>query len=133
MTFSLEPVVLRLKRAETPFFRVARKVYDFSSSANLPVPQFFKPVGRLLYEGRSCVPVVWKRLECLIYIQPIFPADVNRWGDVYNWSPCRTSLGIRCFILVTMSGLVATSPSPQVGSGIVRHCALETEPSSDTM
>src|SRR5439155_8320143 len=27
MTFSLEPVVLRLKRADTPFFRVARKVY----------------------------------------------------------------------------------------------------------
>jgi hypothetical protein len=72
MTFCLEPVVLRLKRADTPFFRVARKVYDFSSSASLPVPQFFKPVGRLLYEGRSCVPVVWKRLECLIYIQPIF-------------------------------------------------------------
>src|SRR5207253_10397095 len=71
MTFSLEPVVLQLKRAETPFFRVARKAYDFSSSASLPVPEFFKPVGRLLYEGRSCVPVVWKRLECLIYIQPI--------------------------------------------------------------
>jgi hypothetical protein len=35
MTFSLEPVVLRLKRADTPFFRVARRVYDFSSSASL--------------------------------------------------------------------------------------------------
>ncbi len=115
MTFSLEPVVLRLKRADTPFFRVARKVYDFSSSASLPVPQFFKPVGRLLYEGRSCVPVVWKRLECLIYIQPIFS--------------CRCeSVGRRLQLVV-----VATSPSPQVGSGIVRHCALETEPSSDTM
>jgi len=80
MTFSLEPVVLRLKRADTPFFRVARKVYDFSSSASLPVPQFFKPVGRLLYEGRSCVPVVWKRLECLIYIQPIFSCRCESVG-----------------------------------------------------
>jgi acetyltransferase-like isoleucine patch superfamily enzyme len=72
MSFSLGAVVLRLKRADTPFFRVARKIYDFVWTANLPVPRFLKPVGRLFYEIRFGVILVWRRLKSLIYIGPLF-------------------------------------------------------------
>src|SRR5207249_3210567 len=72
MTLNLESVILRIRRADTPFFGAARKAYDFYSTVNLPVPPQFKPLGRMFYELRFLIPVVWRRLKALIYTQPIF-------------------------------------------------------------
>lgn len=72
MKCSLDSVVLRLKRADTPFFKSARTAVDFCRAATIPVPQLIKPAGRLLYEFRLYVPIMWKRFKALIYTTPIF-------------------------------------------------------------
>ncbi len=72
MMLTLESVVLRVKRADTPFFKTARSVIDFCLTATIPVPRLLKPVGRLFYESRFYVPILCKRLKSLIYTTPIF-------------------------------------------------------------
>jgi acetyltransferase-like isoleucine patch superfamily enzyme len=72
MKCSVDSVVLRLKRADTPFFKYARKAVDFCRTATIPVPQPLKPVGRLFYEFRFYLPILWKRFKSLIYTTPIF-------------------------------------------------------------
>jgi acetyltransferase-like isoleucine patch superfamily enzyme len=72
MRFTVEPFVLQLKRAETPFFKRARKILDFCFTAAIPVPHTLKPAGRLFYELRFYIPTLWKRVKSLIYTTPIF-------------------------------------------------------------
>jgi len=72
MSFSLESFVLGLRRADTPFFKRARKVFNCWSTATLPVPRMLKPVGRLFYELRFHIPVLWNRAKSLVYTTPIF-------------------------------------------------------------
>jgi len=80
MTCSVESVVLRLKRADTPLYRSARKVIDFCFTATLPVPQIFKPAGRLFYEVRFYIPVLWKRIKSFIYTTPVFSCRCESVG-----------------------------------------------------
>jgi acetyltransferase-like isoleucine patch superfamily enzyme len=72
MRISLESAVLRLKRADTPFFRMARRVCVFCFTATIPVPPLLKPVGRLFYELRFYAPVLWRRFKSLVFTTPIF-------------------------------------------------------------
>lgn len=69
---SMQSVVLRVKRADTPFFQFARKFLESCFTANIPVPRILKPVGRLFYEFRFFLPVLWKRLKSLLYTCPVF-------------------------------------------------------------
>lgn len=80
MSFSLGAAVLRLKRADTRFFRVARKIYDFVWTVNLPIPRFLKPVGRLFYEMRFGVILVWRRVKSLTYVGPLFSCRCESVG-----------------------------------------------------
>lgn len=72
MTLSMESAVLRLKRGDTPFFKAAQRVVHFCRTASLPVPRSFKPIGRLCYELRFYIPILWQRLKSLIYTTPLF-------------------------------------------------------------
>jgi acetyltransferase-like isoleucine patch superfamily enzyme len=72
MTLSVESVVLRLKRGESPFFRACRKGLKFCFTATIPVPQTLKPAGRLFYELRFYIPMLWARVKSLIYTTPVF-------------------------------------------------------------
>jgi acetyltransferase-like isoleucine patch superfamily enzyme len=72
MTISAESVILRLKRADTPFFKSARKIVDFCFVATIPLPRLLKPAGRLFYGARFFVPILWKRFKSLIYTTPLF-------------------------------------------------------------
>jgi acetyltransferase-like isoleucine patch superfamily enzyme len=72
MECTMENVVLRLKRADTPFFRRARKAVDFCLTAAVPVPQLLKPAGRLLYGLRFYIPMLWKRIKSILLTTPIF-------------------------------------------------------------
>ncbi|MFZ1008046.1 MAG: hypothetical protein WAN65_14490, partial [Candidatus Sulfotelmatobacter sp.] len=72
MTANLTSIVLRLKRADTPVFRVARKAVDFCLVFAIPVPSTLKPIGRLFYELRFYIPILWRRVKSLIYTTPIF-------------------------------------------------------------
>lgn len=80
MKLSVESVVLRLKRADTPFFKVARRVFDFCFTATIPMPQVLRPAGRLLYESRLYVPILWKRFKSLIYTTPLFSCRCESVG-----------------------------------------------------
>lgn len=52
--------LLKIKRAETPFFRALRHAILGTLRANVPVPAFLKPPLRLIYEGYYlCVPA-WR-------------------------------------------------------------------------
>lgn len=72
MECNIEYVVLRLKRADAPFFRIARKVVDFCFTANLRVPQTLKPAGRFLYGLRLYNSMLQKRLKSILITTPIF-------------------------------------------------------------
>jgi acetyltransferase-like isoleucine patch superfamily enzyme len=80
MDCSVEYVVLRLKRADTPFFRRVRKAIDFCWTATLPVPSILKPVGRLLYGLRFYIPILWSRFKSIIYTTPIFSCRCESVG-----------------------------------------------------
>jgi len=72
MTLTVESVVLRLKRGESPFFRTSRNVLKSCFSATIPVPGTLKPVGRLFYELRFYIPMLLARVKSLIYTTPVF-------------------------------------------------------------
>jgi acetyltransferase-like isoleucine patch superfamily enzyme len=72
MEYTLEYVVLRLKRADTPFFRIARKAVDFCFTATLPVPRMLKPAGRFLYGLLVYIPKLWRRIKSFLFTTPIF-------------------------------------------------------------
>lgn len=72
MKCSVQLVVLHLKRADTPFFKAARRVLDFCRTASLPVPRSLKPAGRFVYESRFYLPIAARRLKSLIYTTPLF-------------------------------------------------------------
>jgi acetyltransferase-like isoleucine patch superfamily enzyme len=80
MTYSVESFVLGLKRADTPFFRRARHIFDFCFTATIPVPRNLKSAGRLLYEVRFYSPVLWKRLKSLLYTTPMFSCRCESVG-----------------------------------------------------
>lgn len=81
MESSMEYVVLRLKRADTPFFRLARKAVDFCFAANVPVPQLIKPAGRLLYGLRFYLPILWNRIKSILYTTPMFSCRCESVGN----------------------------------------------------
>jgi acetyltransferase-like isoleucine patch superfamily enzyme len=72
MSLSVESFILGLKRADTSFFKRARKVFDRWSTATIPVPRRLKPAGRLFYELRFHIPTLYRRAKSLIYTTPIF-------------------------------------------------------------
>ncbi|MGA8270673.1 MAG: acyltransferase [Candidatus Sulfotelmatobacter sp.] len=80
MALSLESVFLRLKRADTPFFKAARQLIDFFFGLNMPVPRIAKPGGRLFYELRFYIPILWRRTRSVIYTAPIFSCRCESVG-----------------------------------------------------
>jgi acetyltransferase-like isoleucine patch superfamily enzyme len=80
MNCNLESVVLRLKRADTRSSRSARKLLNFCFAAAIPVPEILKPLGRLFYELRFYLPVLWGRLKSLIYTTPVFTCRCESVG-----------------------------------------------------
>jgi acetyltransferase-like isoleucine patch superfamily enzyme len=80
MEYSVEHVVLRLKRADTPFFRQARKAIDFCLTATIPVPSIVKPIGRLFYGLRFYAPILWSRLKSIFYTTPLFSCRCESVG-----------------------------------------------------
>jgi acetyltransferase-like isoleucine patch superfamily enzyme len=72
--------VLRLKRADTPFFKCAREIVDFCFTATIKVPRTLKPAGRLVYELRFYIPTLWRRFKSLIYTTPIFSCRCESVG-----------------------------------------------------
>jgi len=80
MELTLDSVVLRLKRADTPFFKSARRALDCCLKASVPVPRSLKPAGRFFYELRFYFPILWKRFKSLVYTTPVFSCRCESVG-----------------------------------------------------
>jgi acetyltransferase-like isoleucine patch superfamily enzyme len=80
MRFTVESFVVRLKRADTPFFKSARKIVDFCFTTTIPVPKPLKPAGRLIYELRFYIPTLWKKLKSAVYTKPVFSCRCESVG-----------------------------------------------------
>jgi acetyltransferase-like isoleucine patch superfamily enzyme len=80
MKCTVQSVVLHLKRADTPFFKAARRVLDFCRTVSIPVPQSLRPTGRFVYDSRFYLPILAKRLKSLIYTTPLFSCRCESVG-----------------------------------------------------
>jgi acetyltransferase-like isoleucine patch superfamily enzyme len=72
MLSTLEFAVLRLRRADTPAFKILKNTVRWLMTVSLPVPDIMRPYGRLLYDLRFFLPIPWKRLKSLLYAHPLF-------------------------------------------------------------
>lgn len=80
MAFTIQSWILHLKRSDTTNFRRVRKLYEALLTFNIPVPTFFKPIGRTLFDLRTVIIFGWKRLKTLLYIHPIFYSRCDQVG-----------------------------------------------------
>jgi acetyltransferase-like isoleucine patch superfamily enzyme len=69
-----------LKRADTPTLKVLKKMLRWMMTANLPVPRYIRPCGRLLYDLRFVLPMPWRRLKALLYLHPLFASRCESIG-----------------------------------------------------
>ena len=77
---SVELCVLRLKRSDGVFFRLARRLYDCCLTANLRTPDFLRPLGRCAYDLRMVAIFGWKHLKSFLYVQPLFSCRCESVG-----------------------------------------------------
>jgi hypothetical protein len=133
MTLTVESVVLRLKRGDSPFFRACRNALKFSFTAAIPVPQTLKPAGRLFYELRFYIPMLWARVKSLIYTTPVFCCRCESVGKHLQLGSLPYVRGHTLLYIgddVRFSGNLGC---PLEDSATVPLCALAAGPSSDTM
>lgn len=73
--------VLRVGRAQTPFFRTIKSVFLFLLRMRLPLPAAFKPLGRVLYVFHFAALNTVKRLYMFFYGEPLFRARCETVGN----------------------------------------------------
>jgi len=71
----MDRLILRIKRADTPFTRFARNALRKVLNPKAPpIPRFLKPVLRAAYEGRILAIVFGRALITIFYRHPLFQA-----------------------------------------------------------
>jgi acetyltransferase-like isoleucine patch superfamily enzyme len=74
-------LIVRLRRADTPFFRWAKKtIHKFLSPSISPLPKAFKPPLRLLYELHFLVLTLCRSLLTICYRNPLFQGRCASFG-----------------------------------------------------
>jgi len=76
--------LLKLKRAETPFYRFLKRLAQKLQRASLPVPRLLKPCFRFLYELHFLVVDGWRWLRGFFYSQPLFRARCAHVGQGFR-------------------------------------------------
>lgn len=73
--------VLKLKRGETPLFKVLRSIVTFIVRPSAPrIPAFLKPLFRFIFEFHWGVVVFFRLLVTLVYSHPAFQGRCMRVG-----------------------------------------------------
>lgn len=75
---------LKIKRADTPFYKFLRDAIRGVMHANLPLPNFILPLFRLLYEFHFFLIVVCRRTIIYFYKEPLFRARCASVGPSFN-------------------------------------------------
>lgn len=81
---ALQGLKLKIKRAETPFYRLLKRIIVGFLRANLPFPRFMRPVFRALYEFHFLVIVFFRRLIVYFYREPLFRSRCASVGKNLN-------------------------------------------------
>jgi acetyltransferase-like isoleucine patch superfamily enzyme len=82
----LEATILRVKRAETTFYRSLKRIYKVATTANLPVPNAFRPVGKALYELVFLTQFVFHRVVTFFFREPLFRCRCESVGKRFQVS-----------------------------------------------
>jgi acetyltransferase-like isoleucine patch superfamily enzyme len=77
----IEQFILKVKHAETPFFRRLKSLVLHVQTGNLPVPNFARPFFRMLYFLQSSMAVLWLRFTVYFFISPIFRGRCTSVGN----------------------------------------------------
>jgi acetyltransferase-like isoleucine patch superfamily enzyme len=77
---TLETAVLRLKRGDGRSYQLLRRVHRYCVSANLPVPEVVKPLGRLIYNLQLYARGAFKRVCAFLCLQPLFRSRCDSLG-----------------------------------------------------
>jgi acetyltransferase-like isoleucine patch superfamily enzyme len=80
----IEQFIVKLKRAETPFFRTLKGFVRNVRTGNLPVPRFSLPLFRGLYFGQAACGMVWRRFTEYFLITPLFRGRCTSLGDRFE-------------------------------------------------
>lgn len=78
---TIDQLILRIKRSETPFFRFLKRAYTGVSTAHLPVPGVLKPLFRSFYNLHFVAWFAGKRLLTLLYREPLFRSRCDFVGE----------------------------------------------------
>lgn len=74
-------LIVKLKKADSPLFRMARAVVYFVGRPTFPrIPAFSKPFFRLFYQAHYLVIVLWRTAYTLLYCHPLFQSRCARVG-----------------------------------------------------
>ena len=76
--------LLKLKRAETPFYRFLKRAALKFRGASLPVPRLLKPGFRFLYEMHFVLLLAWRWARNCLYCQPLFRARCAHVGKNFR-------------------------------------------------
>src|SRR3954451_5207009 len=68
----IESFLLRLKRADSPTFRVLRRCAQAVRNARLPVPRFALPFFGFLFYLHSSIGLAIRLLVSFFYVEPVF-------------------------------------------------------------
>lgn len=87
---ALQSFKLKIRRAETPFYRWLRRFLIGALRSNLPLPGVLKPVLRAWYEIHFAIIVFVRRLIVYFYREPLFRSRCTSVGknlNLYNDLP----------------------------------------------
>ena len=131
----IEGFLLKIKRADTPFFRALKRIGKSVSTAGFPVPGFTRPFFRFLYHAHHAAAVAWRRMARFFYIEPLFRGRCESVGKrieitrmPFVLGPAKIYIGndVRFFGKVDVfSGRVLANPTlivkdrVEVGHGVV--------------
>jgi acetyltransferase-like isoleucine patch superfamily enzyme len=68
----IEQFILKVKHAETPFYRRLKSVAVNVQTGNLPLPDVARPFFRMLYYLQAGLASAWLRFTVYFFISPVF-------------------------------------------------------------
>jgi len=77
----LSGFILKVRKAETPFFARLKRLVLAASVFEMPVPGFTRPIWGALYHGRMLAPELWRRLLSFAYRSPMFRSRCAHVGS----------------------------------------------------
>lgn len=124
----LESLILKVKRANNPFFKLAKSVYRGVQNASLPVPAPLIPAGKFIYHLHGLLWIAGTRILSGIYREPVFRCRCEKAGKRLNLALMPEAFGhTRIFIgddvvchgkFGIFSGRVFDQPRLMIGSRV---------------